>query len=115
MAHFSIVKPAVEIDGHEACEVEKILVVANDKILDANGEEQESLGQAFLGSLGIAVSAQCVQTSYHGNFRGSYASVGGYYIPDLDKFIPPRPSDEATLDETGAWNDPGAEEEEPLL
>lgn len=33
-------------------------------------------------------------------FRGNYAGIGFTYDEDLDAFIPPKPSDDATLDET---------------
>jgi hypothetical protein len=33
-------------------------------------------------------------------FRGNYAGIGFTYDETLDAFIPPKPSDDATLDET---------------
>jgi hypothetical protein len=37
-------------------------------------------------------------------FRGNYAGVGFTYDADLDAFIPPKPSDDAVLDEeTFSW------------
>ncbi len=37
-------------------------------------------------------------------FRKNYATIGGTYDPVRDAFIPPRPSDDATLDEaTCQW------------
>jgi hypothetical protein len=33
-------------------------------------------------------------------FRGNYAGIGFTYDEALDAFIPPKPSDDATLDET---------------
>jgi hypothetical protein len=46
-------------------------------------------------------------------FRGNYAGIGFTYDPDLDAFIPPKPSDDATLDETTfSWIVPEVEEPE---
>lgn len=37
-------------------------------------------------------------------FRKNYATIGGTYDPVRDAFIPPKPSDDATLDEaTCQW------------
>ena len=33
-------------------------------------------------------------------FRGNYAGLGYTYDEELDAFLPPKPSDDATLDET---------------
>jgi hypothetical protein len=45
-------------------------------------------------------------------FRGNYAGIGFTYDELLDAFIPPKPSDDAILDEaTYSWIVPGVEEE----
>jgi hypothetical protein len=44
-------------------------------------------------------------------FRGNYAGIGFTYDEALDAFIPPRPSEDATLDEdTFSWIVPEPEE-----
>ena len=32
-----------------------------------------------------------LQTSYNGNFRGTYAGLGYLYDPTIDEFVPPTP------------------------
>jgi hypothetical protein len=45
-------------------------------------------------------------------FRGNYAGIGFTYDEALDAFIPPRPSEDATLDETTfSWVVPETETE----
>jgi hypothetical protein len=44
-------------------------------------------------------------------FRGNYAGIGFTYDEGLDAFIPPKPSEDATLDEaTFSWVVPEVEE-----
>jgi len=42
----------------------------------------------------------CKRTSYNGNIRANYASVGGKYDPDFDVFIAPQPFPSWKLDYT---------------
>lgn len=42
---------------------------------------------------------KCVRTSYHGKIRKNFASVGFTYDQSLDAFIPPKPDENAILDE----------------
>lgn len=42
----------------------------------------------------------CKRTSYNGNIRKNFAGVGYTYDPDLDAFIPPRPHNAVSLDDT---------------
>jgi hypothetical protein len=45
-------------------------------------------------------------------FRGNYAGIGFTYDEELDAFIPPKPSDDATLDtDTFTWVIPEIEED----
>jgi hypothetical protein len=41
----------------------------------------------------------CKRTSYNGNIRKNYAGWGYAYDEDRDAFIPPKPSEDAVLDE----------------
>lgn len=61
----------------------RVIVVANDKILDENGQESEALGIEFCQKRG----GKWVQTSYNANFRGKYACIGDYYDEELDEFV----------------------------
>ena len=67
--------------------VTNVIVVSNDDILDENGNESESVGIAFLESLGLGSS--WVQTSYNHNFRGHYAGIGWTYDNENDVFVAP--------------------------
>lgn len=52
----------------------------------------------------------CKRTSYNGNYRKNYASIGFTYDSDRDAFIAPKPSEDATLDEeTCQWIVPESE------
>ena len=82
MAHFA------ELDSNNV--VLRVLVVSNDDITDDNGQEQESLGVAFLQGL-LGTDTRWVQTSYNGNFRGRYAGIGFTYDPVTDVFVEPEP------------------------
>ena len=80
MAHFARVVEGVVAQVH---------VVANPVITDADGVEQEGLGQAFLSGLHGFPAEQYVQCSYNGNFRGVYPGVGFAYDADGDVFLAP--------------------------
>lgn len=90
MAHFANVENGI---------VTRVIVVSND-VLDNGGDfpEAENSGQAFIASLGLP--GEWLQTSYNGNFRGNYAGIGFTYNQALDAFVPPKPFDSWTLDET---------------
>lgn len=77
MAHFAKIEDNV---------VRQVIVVRNEDILDANGNESEAVGQAFIASIGL--DGTWLQTSYNGSFRGNYAS-GCIYDPELDEFVRP--------------------------
>lgn len=86
MAHFAKVENGV---------VTQVIVVGNDDILDADGNESEAVGKAFIKSIGL--DGDWWQTSYNGNpvggvDRGPYAGIG--YAWDGDKFsIPAAPEE----------------------
>jgi hypothetical protein len=64
MAHFARIESGI---------VSEVIVIANDVLLDENGEEQESIGVDFCKNL---FGGEWVQTSYNGNFRGRFANPG---------------------------------------
>ena len=50
---------------------------------------------------------KCVRTSYHGNIRKNYASIGFTYDSTRDAFIPPKPFASLVLsEETCLWETP---------
>lgn len=78
MAHFAHVSNGV---------VTLVYVVANAVITDENGDEQESLGQAFLADLFGGDPADYVQCSYNATMRGVYPGPG--FTWDGTEFAPP--------------------------
>jgi len=56
---------------------------------DPNGDEGY---QWLIDNLG----GDWVQTSYNENFRGKFAAIGDYYDADLDIFVDPEVSNEAS-------------------
>jgi hypothetical protein len=79
MAHFA------RIDSDN--KVQEVIVVNNDVLIDENGEEQETLGQAFISSLGM--EGTWLQCSYNGNIRGVFPGFDFTYDPELDEFVQP--------------------------
>jgi hypothetical protein len=87
--------------------VQQVIVVDNKDTADASGVEKEYIGAAFCERL---LGGTWKQTSYNGNFRKNYAGLGYTYDAARDAFIPPKPSDDATLDEaTCQWIVPAIE------
>ena len=82
MAHFAKVQDNI---------VQKVIVVSNDDCGGGDFPESEPIGQAFLASLGL--EGEWLQTSYHGNFRGTYAGIGQTYDPVADVFVAPLASE----------------------
>ena len=78
MAHFALME--------NGC-VNRVIVVSNDDCGGGNFPASEAAGQAFIASLGLA--GEWLQTSYNGNFRGTYAGIGYIYDPSTDTFTPP--------------------------
>jgi len=82
MAHFAKVENGI---------VQRVSVVSNDDCGGGDFPASEAIGQAFIASLGLA--GVWKQTSYNGNFRGTYAGIGDTYDADLDEFVTPPESD----------------------
>ena len=78
MAHFAKVDDGI---------VREVIVVSNDDCGGGDFPESEPIGQAFIA--GIGLEGFYAQTSYNGNFRGTYAGIGFTYDPDLDEFVAP--------------------------
>jgi hypothetical protein len=78
MAHFAQVSDGV---------VRNVIVVSNGDCGGGDFPASESIGQAFIASLGLA--GEWKQTSYSGSFRSKYAGIGDLYDPALDIFTSP--------------------------
>jgi hypothetical protein len=96
MAHFA------QLDENNI--VTQVIVVGNNELLDANGQEREELGVAFCQRL---FGGNWKQTSYNHNMRFRYAGIGYSYNSTLDAFVPPKPYPSWTLNNTTAtWEAP---------
>jgi hypothetical protein len=82
MAHFARLENNI---------VSQVIVINNEVLLDENGVEQESIGAQFCAD---TFGGEWKQTSYNGNFRGSYAGSGMIYDPELDIFTYPTVTEE---------------------
>jgi len=78
MAHFAQVDSGI---------VNQVIVIDNADCGGGDFPESEAAGQAFISSIGLA--GEWRQTSYNGNFRGTYAGIGYTYDSDLDEFVAP--------------------------
>ena len=96
MAHFA------KLDSNNI--VTQVVVVNNAVLLKADGTESELKGKQFLNN--IFGTATWKQTSYNGNFRKQYASVGFLYDTEKDKFICPQPFPSWSLNEYDDWEAP---------
>ena len=76
MAHFARIDSGI---------VREVIVIDNDDCGGGDFPESEAVGQAFIASIGL--DGEWAQTSYNGNFRGTYAGIG--YTFDGDEFIAP--------------------------
>lgn len=69
----------------------EVIVINNDDCGGGDFPESEPIGQAFIASIGLA--GEWRQTSYNGNFRGTYAGIG--YSFNGDEFVAPVVAEEA--------------------
>jgi len=82
MAHFA------KIDDTNI--VREVIVISDNDCPDP-APDNESQGQQFIADV-LGLAGTWLQTSYNGNFRGTYAGIGYTYDPDLDEFVsPPEP------------------------
>jgi len=110
MAHFAQVRD-------DTGEVLRVIVIANDEIVDGDGVESEVMGVARCEEHAAlehpdvgpdyAGATSWVQTSYNHNIRKNYAYIGGTYDPVNDLFHHPQPYPSWVLDlDTGQWEAP---------
>lgn len=97
MAHFA------QLDENNV--VTQVIVVHNNELM-FNGVETESKGVEFCQRLFGGVWKQ---TSYNGNMRKNFAGIGYTYDAGRDAFIPPKPYNSWSLNETTCvWEAPVA-------
>ena len=89
--------------------------VNDDKLLNADGIEDEEVGRQFLENLsGWPIWKKCSYNTRGGihilggtPFRANFPAIGDTYDEDLDIFYSKKPHNSWTLDETkGVWNAP---------
>ena len=86
--------------------VENIISINNAVITDANGVEQEQLGNDFINKL-YNTRDVWKQTSYNNNIRKNFAGIGYSYDQTRDAFIAPKPFNSWILNEdTCRWESP---------
>jgi hypothetical protein len=78
MAHFARIDEGI---------VREVIVVNNDDCAVGEFPESEPAGQEFIAA--ILLDGEWRQTSYNGNFRGTYAGLGYTYNPLTNEFIAP--------------------------
>ena len=95
--------------------VNRVIVVANELLLDDNGNEIEQKGIDFCKSL-LGEDTRWVQASYNASFRKCFPSAGWTYDEDKDAFIPPSPGYPSWIfnEDTWAWEAPITMPTEPL-
>ena len=100
MAHFA------ELDENNI--VQRVIVVANEKISNEQGNESEEIGIFFCKNL-YGAETVWKQTSYNNNIRKNFAGIGYSYDQTRDAFIPPKPFNSWILNEdTCLWEAPVA-------
>lgn len=84
--------------------VVRVIVVKNDLLMDADGNESEQLGVDFCRDL---LGGTWLQTSYNGTIRKNFAATGYTYDDAKDAFIPPQPYSSWVLNNTTCnWEAP---------
>ena len=81
MAHFAKIENGV---------VTNVIVLSNDVCGEPTFvfPDTENAGQAFITNV-LKLDGTWKQTSYNGNFRGTYAGIGYTYDPVADEFVAP--------------------------
>ena len=80
MAHFA------RLDQNN--QVTQVIVLSNAAVGDEY-PASESVGQSFIADT-LRLDGVWKQTSYNGNFRGTYAGIGYTYDEELDEFVEPQ-------------------------
>jgi len=84
--------------------VVRVIVVNNNVLTDADGNESEQLGVNFCRDL---FGGTWLQTSYNDTIRKNFAATGYTYDAARDAFIPPQPYSSWVLNNTTCnWEAP---------
>ena len=70
--------------------VREVIVISNTDCDNLPFPESEPIGQAFIASIGL--TGDWLQTSYNGNFRGTFAGLGFTFnasLGEYGEFVPP--------------------------
>lgn len=78
MAHFAKIENGLVVH---------VVVVGDADCLDADGNESDAVGQAFLHACGL--TGEWKRTSINGNIRGKFAGRGDLYDAVNDVFVAP--------------------------
>ena len=95
----------------------QVLTLNNSDMLNADGVEDESVGQQYLETHNNWPAQMWIQTSYNTQrnqhkldgtpFRGNYAGIGFIWDEDNNMFFPPKPHASWSKDTTTAnWKSP---------
>ena len=97
----------------------QVLTMDNDKMLNADGVEDEAVGQQYLELHNNWPAQMWIQTSYNTSqnkhssgddskaFRGNYAGIGYIWDEDNNIFFPPKPYSSCVKDTaTANWKSP---------
>ena len=104
MAHFA------ELDENNI--VTQVIVVSNNELLE-NDIESEQKGIEFCKN---HLGGKWIQTSYNGNIRKNFASIGYSYDESRNAFIPPKLFNSWILNEnTCQWEPPIAYPTDDLI
>ena len=93
MAHFAKIENNI---------VTNVIVVLDDVV--GQYPESDEIGQTFIASLNL--DGDWLQTSFDGNFRKQYATIGGTYDSIADQFVAPKPFASWALDSNNDWQAP---------
>ena len=108
MAHFA----KLGVNG----KVIAVHVLDNNKLLNADNVEDESVGQQELQRIHGWPADMWIKTSYNGTMRKNFASVGYTYDLVRDAFIAPEPENATGFDEeTCQWIVPEVDREADTL
>lgn len=78
--------------------VQQVIAISNETLGEPENTfpATEPIGQAFISDT-LNLPGEWLQTSYNGNFRGTFAGIGYTYDPTLDVFVPvPAPTPDPT-------------------
>ena len=72
--------------------VTEVIGISNDVLGEPTltFPDTDGAGRAFIANT-LKFEGEWRQTSFNGNFRGTYAGIGYTYDSDLDQFIAPAP------------------------